>query len=95
MLELENIEVCDDNSNNDVEIFNLSPQTPILLGDQDPNMFTVSYHSNATDAINDENAIDTNYSASSNQQIVARIENNETGCFSLTDFLLIITTKRP
>ncbi|WP_431158718.1 choice-of-anchor L domain-containing protein [Winogradskyella poriferorum] len=87
---LENIEVCDDSSNDNVEIFNLSPQTPILLGDQDPNMFTVSYHSNETDAINDENAISTNYSASSNQQIVARIENNETGCFSLTDFLLII-----
>ncbi|MCA0133885.1 choice-of-anchor L domain-containing protein, partial [Winogradskyella alexanderae] len=87
---LDNIEVCDDVSNDNIEVFNLNPQTPIILGDQDPNLFTVTYHTNYSDATNNENAIETNHSASSNQEIIARIENNETGCFSLTDFLLII-----
>ncbi|WP_179008445.1 T9SS type B sorting domain-containing protein [Winogradskyella forsetii] len=84
-----NIEVCDDDTNDGLEPFDLESQTNTVLGTQNPDDFTVTYHLSLTEARTDENAILSEY-ISSNQLIIVRIENNETGCFSLTDFSLIV-----
>jgi gliding motility-associated-like protein len=84
------IEACDDDSNNGLESFDLEAQTNIVLGSQNPNDFTVTYHLDSTAAANDENSIGPLFTALNVQLIVVRIENNTTGCFSLTDFSLIV-----
>ncbi|WP_179320620.1 T9SS type B sorting domain-containing protein [Winogradskyella helgolandensis] len=84
-----NIEACDDDSNDGIASFNLETQTNTVLGTQNPDDFTVTYHLNLTDAEDDENAISSPH-ITANQQITVRIENNDTGCFSLTDFNLIV-----
>lgn len=84
------IEICDDDSNDGLASFDLESQTDTVLGTQNPDDFTVTYHLNLTTAESKENPITSLYIGSNNQQISVRIENNETGCFSLTDFTLIV-----
>ena len=84
------IEACDDDSNNGLESFDLESQTNTVLGSQSSNEFTVTYYLNPTDASNDENPVGPLFTALNVQLITVRIENNTTGCFSLTDFLLIV-----
>ncbi|GAB5565876.1 MAG: hypothetical protein Wins2KO_29390 [Winogradskyella sp.] len=84
------IEVCDDNSNNNLENFDLETQTNTVLGDQSADGFTVTYHLNLEQANNDVNHLGPIYTASDDTEIIVRIENNETGCYSLTNFNLII-----
>ena len=86
----EDMEVCDDDSNDGFEIFDLASQTNTVLGTQSTSEFTVSYHLNTIDASNDENALDDLYNGNDNQTIIVRIENNETQCFSLTQFALFV-----
>ncbi|WP_152487243.1 T9SS type B sorting domain-containing protein [Winogradskyella psychrotolerans] len=85
-----NIEACDDDSNDGIASFNLESQTDIILGTQNPDNFTVTYHLNLTAADDGDNPISSPFITSNQQQIIVRIENNETGCYSLTDFTLIV-----
>ncbi len=88
-----NLEECDtdgviDNSTN----FDLTLNTPFLIGSQ--TNVVVTYHLNSTDAQVGVNAIinPTNYANTSNAQIIyARIENINTGCFSFTNFEIEVT----
>lgn len=85
-----NIEVCDDNSNDGLAYFDLELQTNTVLGTQNPDDFTVSYHLSLAEAETGENSINTEHIGTTQQLITVRIEANDTGCFSLTDFLLIV-----
>ncbi|TBX68337.1 T9SS type B sorting domain-containing protein [Flavobacterium silvisoli] len=80
--------VCDDSSNDGLGIFNLGAFTPTVLGSQNSNQFTVSYHLNQNDADTNSNALSLNYQNSSNPQtIYVRVENNQSHtCFSTTSF---------
>ena len=72
--------------------FDLSQQTPIILGGQ--NNCTVSYYSNQNDAYNDINLINVSniFTNTSNpQKIYTRITNNLTGCYNISSFNLILT----
>lgn len=81
---------CDDDSNDGIEAFNLEAQTSVVLGSQNPNNFTVTYYTNTTNAASANNPITTLFNGSNNDMIAVRIENNSTGCFSLTEFSLFI-----
>lgn len=84
------IEACDDNSNDGMTSFNIESQTNTVLGTQNPDDFTVTYYLNLTAAQSGDNPIEPIYIGLNEQLITVRIENNQTGCFSLTDFTLIV-----
>ena len=83
------LEVCDAD-NNGVEIFDLSVQTPIILGPQDPNIFQVNYFSDATFTtfITDP----TNYqNTAPSETIYFRVSNaNNPTCFVTGSFMVSI-----
>ncbi|WP_240463008.1 PKD domain-containing protein, partial [Mesonia aquimarina] len=85
---------CDTDTNGDA-VYDLTQNTPILLGAQDANDFTVSYYETIAEANVPTNAIadPANYIAGSNSQtIYVRIENAINGdCYNLTDFTLETT----
>ena len=87
------LEECDDDYDFEL-IFDISQQTPIVLGPQSPAQFTVTYYETDVDAIDGTNAIsDLNYNAIDGQIIYVRIENNATGCFDTTLFQTIVQRK--
>jgi len=83
------LESCDDDFD-DILVFELSQQNSDILGNQNPNDFTVSYYSTFTDAELGTNALETNLTVNQNQTIFARVENNNTGCYAITEFNAII-----
>ncbi|MFL0354706.1 choice-of-anchor L domain-containing protein [Xanthomarina sp. GH4-25] len=88
-----NLMACDDDFDS-MLFFDLSQQTPFVLGTQNPNQFTVNYFELEEEAIDNTNAIlDLNYNAFDQQIIYVRIENNTTGCFSTTSFSAIVNRK--
>jgi gliding motility-associated-like protein len=85
--------ICDDSSNNEEEIFNLSIKDSEIIGSQSSTQFAVSYFLNQDDADNNDNAIDINYSNISNSQtIFARIYNvDNSDCYATVPFNLIVS----
>jgi len=86
------MEECDDNFDG-IETFNLSSQNSDILGSQDPTSFTISYHGNSDDAINDMNPLPASYrnTTAFRQRIFTRIENNAlNSCAAVTSFDLIV-----
>ncbi|WP_243471252.1 T9SS type B sorting domain-containing protein [Winogradskyella sp. MH6] len=87
-----NIVECDDDFDG-LLLVDLSQQdTSILLG-QNPDEFLVSYFTSETDAIENSNSLANPYIASNNEIIFARVDNGVTGCFSITQFSVIINDK--
>ncbi|MEN8897807.1 MAG: T9SS type B sorting domain-containing protein, partial [Nonlabens sp.] len=86
--------VCDDVSNDGVDVFNFDTYTSDVLLLQDPTLFFVSYHESPADAASGSNPLPTNgYTNISNPQtIYVRIENtnNDTCQDSTTTFDLVI-----
>lgn len=86
------LETCDDDFDGFFE-FDLTQQNAQILGGQNPNTFSISYY---LDMVLAEEAIDpleSTYTALTNETIYARIENNVTGCYSITQFVTIIFEK--
>ncbi|MBT8252662.1 MAG: T9SS type B sorting domain-containing protein [Bacteroidia bacterium] len=83
---------CDDDYDFELE-FNLDQQSPIILGAQNANDYTVSYYELESDANTASNAIDNDYLAYDGQTIFARVENNDTGCYDLTSFGITVNRK--
>jgi gliding motility-associated-like protein len=87
------MEACDDDFDFEL-IFNLEQQTPTILGAQSGLNYTVTYYETLVDAENNTNVIQNlNYNAYNGQEIFARLENNETGCFDTSSFFIIINRK--
>ncbi|NIK93194.1 PKD domain-containing protein, partial [Mangrovimonas sp. CR14] len=61
---VEDMVQCDDESNDGVADFDLESQTPGILGTQNPDDFTVTYHSSFADADSGTGALDSPYTAS-------------------------------
>jgi gliding motility-associated-like protein len=95
------LEVCDEGApgtaqNGITSGIDLEVQTAGILGDQDPNQFTVSYHRSFADARDDLNPIVGLYTneVAFTQTIFIRIVNNNTGCINnISNFNLIINTQ--
>ncbi|NNK72682.1 MAG: T9SS type B sorting domain-containing protein, partial [Flavobacteriaceae bacterium] len=91
------IEYCDDDDDGDdtngQSTTDLSNVTPLVLNGQDPTLFSVSYHSSQTDAETGTAALALSYynTIPDQQTIWVRIENNNnTDCYDITSFELII-----
>jgi gliding motility-associated-like protein len=85
--------ICDNDTDGFVTL-DLMSFNPTILGPQSEGDFTISYHSNRTDAANDSDplpVIYTNQIAYQDQQIFARIESNVNGnCYDITEFFINI-----
>ncbi|MBO6632159.1 MAG: hypothetical protein JJ936_11505, partial [Psychroserpens sp.] len=84
------LQACDDISNDNTAIFSLYSQNPEILGTQSNVDYSVNYFVTLTDAENDTNPLANDYLGQQGQTIYARVENNTTGCFSITQFNLIV-----
>ena len=89
-----NYELCDDISNDGVELFDLTSQDATILGSQDPSLFTVSYYDNPTDADSGTNLVvnpTTYLNNPSSPTIYVRVEENANPiCYGLTSFDLVV-----
>ncbi|WP_282044306.1 T9SS type B sorting domain-containing protein [Winogradskyella flava] len=84
-----NLEACDDDFDGILE-FDLSTQNSSILGGQNPSNFTITYHNSELQANANNASLDTNYMAFDTETIFARIENNTSGCYAVTQFSVII-----
>ena len=84
------LEACDDDSNDSIENFNLSSVNDAILGIQDANTFSVTYFNSETEANLGASPLTYNYTGQDGETLHARIENNNTGCHSLTQFNLVV-----
>lgn len=87
------LELCDVLPNDGETAFDMTGQTSVVLGTQNPNDYDVSYHLNEADAITGDNELSglASYTNVANPQtIYVRVTNPTTGCYDLTDFDLIV-----
>jgi len=84
--------VCDDQSMDGIEIFNLASVDETILGNQDISTYVVSYFISEEDALTGLNPINISFENTSNPQtIFARVENPlAIGCFNTTSFDLLV-----
>jgi gliding motility-associated-like protein len=86
---LPDLELCDDESNDGIEIFNLETQSNLLLSGVEGN-FNVSYHLSEIEAEAGDNALNFTYENSvNNEEVFVRIEVvNGEDCYAVGSFLL-------
>ncbi|MFD2568992.1 T9SS type B sorting domain-containing protein, partial [Pseudotenacibaculum haliotis] len=101
---VEDLEICDDDSDGSAQngfsqSFNLHDQTPGILGTQDPNQFTVSYHASLANAQNGilplggtvDNPLPFANSVPFSQIIYVRVFNSATQCANgISNFNVIV-----
>ncbi|WMI67852.1 T9SS type B sorting domain-containing protein [Mangrovimonas sp. YM274] len=83
---------CDDDYDGFLT-FDLSQQDAAILGNQNPLEFTVTYYTDEASANSGTNALPLPSNLQDQQTVYARVENNETGCYSLTQFMVFINPK--
>ena len=79
------LEDCDDDFDGELE-FDLSPQTPLILGTQSPSNFSVYYYENMDDAEAGNNPLNLRLTVVDTKSIIAKIVNNSTQCVNYTSF---------
>ena len=84
-----NLVACDDDFDGILE-FDLTQQNASILGGQNSNLFSVTYFDSELKANENTSVLDTDYMAFDDEVIYARVENNTTGCYSITSFSAII-----
>ncbi|TBN06398.1 T9SS type B sorting domain-containing protein [Hyunsoonleella flava] len=88
----DDIETCDDDYDN-MYTFNLSENDAQILASQNPLEFTVSYYASEEQAMSKTNPHDNFHTINIEEKLFARIENNSTGCYSITDFMAYVRRK--
>lgn len=90
--EAEDMLLCTATEDDINHMFDLSMQNTAILGEQNPQLYTVSYHLSAEDADNNVNPLPENYSNISNPQtIYARVVHNSiTICHDVVAFNLYV-----
>ncbi|WP_179333120.1 T9SS type B sorting domain-containing protein [Winogradskyella costae] len=83
------LEACDDDFDGILE-FDLAQQNASILGGQNSNLFTLTYHDSELKAQENNSALETDYMAFDGEIIYARLENSNTGCYSITSFSAIV-----
>ena len=84
-----NLEDCDDDFDGVLE-FDLSLQTPFILGSQNSFDFTVTYFENMAEAESGNTPLGFSLIVSNSKNIVAKIINNTTQCENYTSFDVIV-----
>ncbi|WP_411894653.1 choice-of-anchor L domain-containing protein [Winogradskyella sp. A2] len=80
---------CDDDFDGLFE-FDLTQQNNDILGLLSPSQYTISYHNNESDAIENVSSLETDYMAFDSEIIYVRLENNNTGCYTIDQFSVVI-----
>jgi gliding motility-associated-like protein len=80
---------CDDDFDGLLD-FDLSLQNSSILDGQSATLYTVTYHNSELQAQEKNSILDIDYMAFDSEIIYARVENNSTGCYSITQFSVII-----
>ncbi len=83
------MEACDDDYDGFLT-FDFNQQNATILGTQSPSQFTITYHDALSSANQGTEILPADYLAFDEQIIYARIENNTTGCYAVTQFRTII-----
>ena len=83
------LEDCDDNFDGELKV-DMSTQTALIIGSQNPSNFTVSYYENRTDAESGNNPLELTPIVVYTKSVVAKIVNNTTRCANYTSFNLIV-----
>ena len=76
---------CDDDFDGFLD-FDLSSQNNNVLGNLSSTNYTVTYYNDINNAENAINSLPNIYSAFNNETIYTRLENNNTGCFGISQF---------
>ncbi|MEH6536559.1 MAG: T9SS type B sorting domain-containing protein [Psychroserpens sp.] len=90
------LEICDSdddgNVTNGIAEFDLESTIPEILNGQNPDNFTVSFHSSETNAENNTNPISGNFENTTpeNQQVFVRIEETANDCIGVFSLNLIV-----
>ncbi|MBJ6369721.1 T9SS type B sorting domain-containing protein [Snuella sedimenti] len=84
-----NLTECDDDFDGDFE-FDLTQYEQTILGNQNPNNFSVYYYNTFDNAEADANRLDTLHEATNGDTIYVRVENNSSECYALTEFNTIV-----
>jgi len=88
-----NFELCDDPSENGLEIFDLTTKNTEILNSVTPGAYNISYHLTNADAQNNINPIIAPIQNTINpQSIFVRIEDMNSGCMAYTNFNLIVNS---
>ncbi|SDB20261.1 gliding motility-associated C-terminal domain-containing protein [Flavobacteriaceae bacterium MAR_2010_188] len=82
-----NLTSCDDDYDGFLE-FDLSQQSAIIMANQNPSNFRLTYHADSESAEAGTNDIGPTYEAIDGEYIYARVTNNLTGCFKITEFMI-------
>ena len=83
------MEACDDNYDG-LLVFDLDENTPFILAGLDPDDHTVTHYSSYEDAESGTNALHPVHQGTDGEIIYVRIVTNETGCYYVTQFQLVI-----
>ncbi|WP_178984496.1 T9SS type B sorting domain-containing protein [Winogradskyella helgolandensis] len=89
----DNMEVCDDVSNDGFATFDLSSQEAVILNGQDPTVYNVLFYSSPDDADDNVGALATSYTntTANLETIYVRVEDPlYPSCYSTTSFNLIV-----
>ncbi|WP_257018488.1 choice-of-anchor L domain-containing protein, partial [Winogradskyella pacifica] len=87
------LEVCDDISNDGLATFDLNSQKGVILGGQDPMVYEVSFHTSQDDANNNADALPESYTNNTVnlETVYVRVEDPLfPSCYSTTTFDLIV-----
>ncbi len=76
---------CDDDFDGLFE-FDLSTNTNIVIGSQNPSIHSVTYYNDVTNAESASNVLPNLHTAFDGEIIYARLQNNNTGCFAISQF---------
>ena len=85
--------ICDDpdTANDGFAQFNLTDLDGQILDGQEPANFTVTYYATIEDAETSTNALSVSFENTSNPQIIfARVDNNTTECYDITEATLLV-----
>ena len=86
-----NFELCDDPSEDGLEIFDLTTKDSEIINSVTPGTYNISYHLTSNDAQNNTNAILAPIQNTSNPQpVFVRIEDANGGCMAYTNFNLVV-----
>ena len=89
----DDLESCDDDFDGFLE-FDLTQQNSQILGNQNPNDFSVNYYTDLVFAEEDVSRVNpVSYDAMNNDMIYARVENLRTGCYDISQFRIYINNR--
>ena len=86
------MEACDDDYDG-LLLFDLTANDATILGPQNPNNYTITYHNSQLHADNGTEMMPEFHEAFDGEVVYVRVENNATGCYSTTIYTIWVREK--